>query len=47
MHLTHMLDKKINGKVISAYSSSLENVLINKDVLKIVFLKQEYPEDLN
>jgi len=47
MHLTHMLDKKINGKVISAYSSSLENVLINKDVLKIVFLKQECPEDLN
>lgn len=47
MHLTHLLDKQVDGKVLSAYSSSLEDVLINEDVLKMIFVKQECPQENN
>lgn len=45
MHLIHLLDKKLNGETLSAYNASLEDVLINEDVLKMLFMKQECPED--
>ncbi len=47
MHLTHIKDKKINGETLSAYSASLEDVLINEDVLKMVFMKQNCPQENN
>ena len=45
MHLTHIINKTINGETLSAYSASLEDVLINEDVLKMIFLKHDCPED--
>lgn len=37
MHLLHLRDKKYKGKLLSAYSASLEEVLLNEDILKIIF----------
>jgi len=47
MHLSHLTDKKLNGETLSAYSAPLEDVLINEDVLKMVFMKQDCPQDDN
>jgi hypothetical protein len=47
MHLTHMEDKKLRGETLSSYSAPLEDVLINEDVLKMVFSKQDCPQDSN
>ena len=40
MNLEHLLDRKINGETLSAYSASLEDVLVNENVLKMIFAKQ-------
>ena len=45
MHLKHIGDKQVDNNILSAYSAPLEDVLINEDVLKMIFLKQECPED--
>ena len=47
MHLTHIENKQIDNEILSSYSASLEDVLINEDVLKMIFLKQECSEDSN
>ncbi len=47
IHLVHLEDKKLNKEVLSAYSAPLEDVLINEDVLKMVFAKQDCPQDDN
>jgi len=44
MHLQHVEDKIIEGKTLSSYSAPLEDVLINEDVLKMIFRKQDCPE---
>jgi len=45
MHLTHLHDKVIEKGTLSAYSAPLEDVLINEDVLRMVFRKQECTEE--
>lgn len=45
MHLTHIDDLKIENNTVSAYSAPLDDVLLNEDVLRMIFLKQECPED--
>lgn len=47
IHLTHLADLKVESGTLSSYSAPLEDVLINEDVLKMIFQKQECPEDLN
>ena len=42
MHLRHMKDKKVKEETLSSYSAPLEDVLINEDVLKMLFVKQDY-----
>lgn len=41
MHLKHIENKE----ALSSYSAPIEDVLINEEVLKMIFLKQECPED--
>lgn len=45
MHLKHLHDLKVEHGTISAYRAPLEDVLINEDVLRMVFRKQECPEE--
>ena len=45
IHLTHLNDSNIENDTVSAYSAPLEDVLINQEVLKMIFQKQECPED--
>ena len=45
IHCQHMEDKEIDGKILGSYSAPLEDILINKDVLKMIFQKQNCPED--
>jgi len=45
MHCHYLDDKEIEGKTLASYSASLEDVLINEDVLKMIFQKQDCPED--
>ncbi len=45
MHLKHLHDLKVENGTLSAYSAPLEDVLINEDVLRMVFRKQECPEE--
>lgn len=45
IHLTHRNDLNIKGETVSAYTAPLEDVLINKDVVKMMFQNQECPED--
>ena len=45
MHLKHIRDKEIEDKIISAYSAPLEDVLVNSEVLKMIFHKEECPEE--
>jgi hypothetical protein len=47
MHLTHMTNKSVEEKTLSAYKASIEDVLINEDVLKMLFMKQDCPQDEN
>ena len=47
MHLNHLHDLKVEHGTISAYSAPLEDVLINEDVLRMIFRKQESPEEDN
>jgi len=47
MHLRHMKDKKVKEETLSSYSSPLKDVLINEDVLKMLFVKQNCPQDSN
>ncbi len=46
-HLTHLADLKVESGTLSSYSAPLEGVLINEDVLKMIFQRQECPEDEN
>ena len=45
MHIQYVDNKNINGRTLAAYSAPIENILINEDVLKMLFVKQECPED--
>jgi len=45
MHLTHLHDLEVEHGTLSAYSAPLEDVLINEDVLRVIFRKQECPEE--
>ena len=45
MHLNHLRDQEVEHGTLSAYSAPLEDVLINEDVLKVIFRKQECPEE--
>ncbi len=45
MHCHHIEDKEIDGRTLASYSAPLEEILINEDVLKMVFQKQDCPED--
>ena len=45
MNLKFYKDKKVKQGVISSYSASLREVLINEKVLKMLFQKQKCPED--
>lgn len=45
IHLKHIGDKTVGGETLSAYSAPLEDVLINEDVLKMIFSKQDCPQD--
>ena len=45
MKLQHVKDKTIESKTLSSYSAPLEDVLINEDVLKMIFGKQDCPQD--
>jgi len=47
MKLHHYKDKKDTHNAISAYRSSLEDVLINETVLKMIFQKRDIPVDQN
>ena len=47
IHLKHIEDKKLESGTLSSYSAPIEDVLINEDVLKMIFLKQDCPEDSN
>jgi len=45
MNLKHYKDKKVKQGTLSSYSAPLSEVLINEAVLKMIFQKQECPED--
>jgi transcriptional regulator with XRE-family HTH domain len=45
MHLEHTSDKEIAGRRVSAYRASLERMLINEAVLRMIFQKEECPEE--
>ena len=45
INLSHYKDATIDGHKLSSYQASLNKVLVNKDVLKMIFQKQECPED--
>jgi len=45
INLSHYTDREIDGHMISSYQAPLDKVLINRDVLKMIFQKQECPED--
>ncbi len=45
INLSYIQDKKVDGETLSSYSASLEDVLINEDVLKMIFQKQKCPQD--
>jgi transcriptional regulator with XRE-family HTH domain len=45
MHLRHIKDKKLEEETLSAYSAPIEDVLINEDILKMVFVRQDCPQD--
>ncbi len=45
MHLTHRNDLKVEAGTVSAYSAPLEDVLINEDVVKMIFSKQENTDE--
>ncbi len=48
MHLAHLADLKVESGTLSSYGAPLKDVLINEDVVKMVFQKQgECPEDEN
>ncbi len=47
MHCHHIDDKEIDGRILASYSAPLEDILINEDVLKMIFHKQDCPEDDN
>ncbi len=47
IHLKHIKDKKLDSGTLSSYSAPIEDVLINEDVLRMIFLKQDCPEDSN
>ena len=44
-HLNHLDDLEVKDGTISAYSAPLEDALINEDVLRMIFQKQECPEE--
>lgn len=46
-HLKHNKDKITEKGTLSSYSANLEDVLLNESVLKMIFQKQECPEDNN
>jgi len=41
IHLHHNKDLKCGDTTLSSYSASLEDILINEDVLKVIFQKEE------
>lgn len=45
MHLEHISDLDVEGRTLSAYSAPLEDVLINQDVVKMIFQKQENTDE--
>jgi transcriptional regulator with XRE-family HTH domain len=45
MHYHHIKDKEIDNRALASYSAPLKDILINEDVLKMVFQKQDCPED--
>ena len=47
MNMKHYKDKNVEQGVLSSYSANLEDVLLNESVLKMIFQKQECPEDDN
>jgi len=47
MHLKHIQNKKIKKETLSSYSAPIEDVLVNEDVLKMLFVKQNCPQDSN
>ena len=47
MHCHYLDDQEIDGQTLAAYSAPLEDILINEDVLKMIFQKQECPEEHN
>ncbi len=44
INLSHYTDSEIDGHKLSSYQAPLDKVLINRDVLKMIFQKQECPE---
>lgn len=45
MHLEHLGDRKLQNRTISAYSAPLEDVLINPEVLRMIFQKEACEEE--
>jgi transcriptional regulator with XRE-family HTH domain len=45
MHLKHLADLTVDSGTLSAYSAPLEDVLINQDVVKMIFQKQENTDE--
>ena len=45
IHISYYKDAKFNKHQISSYQSPLSDILINPDVLKMIFQKQDCPED--
>lgn len=47
MNMKHYIDKETDKGTLSSYSATLEDILLNESVLKMLFQKQECPEDEN
>jgi len=47
MHLHHYKDKTVEQGVLSSYSASLSDVLLNEEVMKMLFQKEKCPQDVS
>lgn len=45
MHLEYFGDKTLPDRTVSAYSAPIETILINPDVLRMIFQKEQCPEE--
>lgn len=45
MHMKHYKDKKVSQGVLSSFYAPLSDVLINEDVMKMLFQKEKCPQD--